>query len=90
MSRRCTTPAATISLARAQPFEDGNKRTALFVANSRLIGHELLLVVPFDEHDLAVADNFNDLLARAYVFDEDDGVKVLLRERGFVAMRKPA
>lgn len=79
-----------VSLARAQPFEDGNKRTALFVANSLLIGHELLLVVPFDEHDLAVADNFNDLLARAYVFDEDDGVKVLLRERGFVAMRKPA
>lgn len=78
-----------VSLARAQPFEDGNKRTALFVANSLLIGDRLLLVVPFDEDDPGVADSFNDLLARAYVFNDDDGVKATMRARGFVALRNP-
>lgn len=76
--------ALFVSLAEAQPFEDGNKRTALFVANAVLIGTgtQKLLTVPVDEADPAVADLFNDLLARAYVLGEHDGVKDLLRERG--------
>ena len=71
-------------LAKAQPFEDGNKRTALFVANAHLIAGDTgqILTVPFDEHDPSVADRFNDLLARAYVFDEHDAVRDMLRTQG--------
>lgn len=73
-----------VNLAKAQPFEDGNKRTALFVANSWLIGSQngKLLTIPVDEHDPSVADSFNDLLARAYLYDEHGGVKDLLRSHG--------
>ncbi|MDO5082159.1 cell filamentation protein Fic [Arachnia propionica] len=76
--------ALFLTLAKAQPFEDGNKRTALFVANAHLITHDtgLLLTVPFDEDDPSVADRFNDLLARAYVFDEHDAVRDMLRSQG--------
>lgn len=56
-----------VVLAKAQPFEDGNKRTALFVANSLLIGRGRLMVVPVDERDPQLADTFNDRLARAYL-----------------------
>ncbi|MET9328291.1 Fic family protein [Tsukamurella sp. NPDC003166] len=75
-----------VGVARAQPFEDGNKRTALFSANHLLLHAEtgLLLVVPVSDTDPAVADAFNDLLARAYLFGEDDGVKNLLRRDGIV------
>ena len=74
-----------VALAKAQPFEDGNKRTALFVADGLLIGagSQLMLTVPVDDQDPAVAGSFNDLLARAYVHNEPSGVKNLLRERGF-------
>lgn len=74
-----------VQLAKAQPFEDGNKRTALFVANGLLIGSGTgkLLTIPVDERDPGVADSFNDLLARAYVLDEFEGVKDLLRRLGF-------
>ncbi|WP_269432080.1 hypothetical protein [Tsukamurella asaccharolytica] len=34
--------------------------------------------------DPSVADTFNDLLARAYVFGDDDGIKNLLRADGVV------
>ena len=73
-----------LALAKAQPFEDGNKRTALFVANAHLIAGDTgqILTVPFDEHDPSVADRFNDLLARAYVFDEHDAVRDMLRTQG--------
>ncbi|GAA1085676.1 Fic family protein [Tsukamurella spumae] len=75
-----------VGVARAQPFEDGNKRTALFAANHLLLGAGtgLLLVVPVSDTDPTVADAFNDLLARAYLFGEDDGVKNLLRRDGIV------
>lgn len=75
-----------VVLAKAQPFEDGNKRTALFVANSLLIGHGRLLVVPVDERDPQLADTFNDRLARAYLYDERDGVKALMRKHGLTAL----
>lgn len=77
-----------VGLARAQPFEDGNKRTALFVANHLLLGAGTgkLLVIPVSESDPSVADTFNDLLARAYLFGEDDGVKDLLRRDGVVGL----
>lgn len=75
-----------VELAKAQPFEDGNKRTALFVANSLLIGHGRLLVVPVDERDPQVADTFNDLLAKAYLYDENDAVKALLRTHGLTSL----
>ncbi|MDO5066659.1 MAG: Fic family protein [Propionibacteriaceae bacterium] len=76
--------ALFLTLAKAQPFEDGNKHTALFVANAHLITHGtgLILAVPFDEEDPSVADRFNDLLARAYVFDEHDAVRDMLRSQG--------
>lgn len=78
-----------IELAKAQPFEDGNKRTALFVANSLLIGSGtgLLLTIPVDEDDPSVADTFNDLLARAYVRGDANGVKDLLRSAGLSPLR---
>ncbi|ORW07696.1 cell filamentation protein Fic [Mycolicibacter longobardus] len=68
-----------VVLAKAQPFEDGNKRTALFVANAALIGSGTgkLLTIPVDEQD-----TFNDLLARAYIFGEHDALKSLLRDQG--------
>ena len=73
-----------VNLAKAQPFEDGNKRTALFVANRLLIGSRTpkLLTIPVDENDPTLSDSFNDLLARAYVFGEHDEVKRLLRTQG--------
>lgn len=79
-----------VQLAKAQPFEDGNKRTALFVANTLLIGtgSGKLLTIPLDEDDPSIADSFNDLLARAYVFNEHDGVKDLLRERGITPLKQ--
>ncbi|MEZ5212043.1 Fic family protein [Gordonia sp. (in: high G+C Gram-positive bacteria)] len=76
-----------VSLARAQPFEDGNKRTAIFAANAVLIPEGRLLTVPFDEDDPGVAATFNDLLARAYLFGESDAVKDLLRRYGITGLR---
>lgn len=54
-----------IDLARAQPFEDGNKRTTLFAANSMLIASAspYLLIAPVDEKDSSIARSFNDHLA---------------------------
>lgn len=74
-----------VDLAKAQPFQDGNKRTALFTANALLIVERTnrLLAIPVDENDPALADRFNDLLARAYVLNEHEGVKNLLRTQGF-------
>jgi prophage maintenance system killer protein len=77
-----------VELARAQPFEDGNKRTAVFVANSLLIGADtgVLLTIPVDDDDPSLARTFNDLLAKAYVYAERDGVKELLRSRGLTRL----
>lgn len=74
-----------MDLAKAQPFEDGNKRTALFTANGLLLreGAGTVLTIPVDEQDPSLSRRFNDLLARAYIHDEHDGVKDLLRQRGF-------
>lgn len=73
-----------VALAKAQPFEDGNKRTAVFVANGLLIGSGagVLLTIPVDDNDPSLAETFNVLLAQAYIYDERDGVKELLRRRG--------
>lgn len=80
-----------VDLAKAQPFEDGNKRTAVFVANALLIGSSaaVLLTIPVDDEDPNLARTFNDLLARAYIHDERDNVKDLLRSRGFATLRQP-
>lgn len=75
-----------VMLAKAQPFEDGNKRTALFVANSLLIGGGTLLVVPVDEDDPQLADTFNDRLAKAYIYNEHDAVKALICKHGLTAL----
>lgn len=74
--------ALFVALAKAQPFEDGNKRTALFSADAYLIGLNAgkLVTVPVDDNDPQVADRFNDALARAYVYGEDDKVIDLMRE----------
>jgi prophage maintenance system killer protein len=78
-----------VNLAKAQPFEDGNKRTALFVANKLLLSSRTgeLLTIPVDEQDPSLADSFNDLLARAYVLNEHTGVKNLLREHGLTPLQ---
>ena len=61
-----------VEVARTQPFEDGNKRTAIFAANSYLIGQGtgLLMAVPHDGADPMVSREFHDQLARAYAFGE--------------------
>lgn len=58
--------AVFVNVARAQPFGDGNKRTALFAANALLLnnGAGQLLSIPYDENSPAVSDLFNDLHAR--------------------------
>lgn len=73
-----------VSIARAQPFEDGNKRTALFAANFHLIqsNSNTLLFIPGAERDEQLAKQFNDLLARAYLTGDRGGVKDLLRSAG--------
>lgn len=78
-----------VKLAKAQPFEDGNKRTAVFVANSLLIGSGagVLLTIPVDDDDPSLAAMFHHLLAKAYVYSERDGVKDLLRSRGLIGLR---
>lgn len=71
-----------VELAKAQPFEDGNKRTALLAANVRLPG-DTTLVVPFDaEGPGDVEARFHDLLARAYIFDETEPVVRYMCEWG--------
>ncbi|GAA4402546.1 Fic family protein [Tsukamurella soli] len=77
-----------VELAKAQPFGDGNKRTAIFAANAVLIGSGagLVLTVPVDPDDPGVASRFNDLLARAYRFGEHDGVKDMLRSMGLTPL----
>ncbi|MFD3703162.1 Fic family protein [Nocardia sp. NPDC058658] len=77
-----------VELSKAQPFEDGNKRTAIFVANKVLLDADVdtLLVVPVDEDDPSLANRFNDCLALAYIRDERDGVKELLRSHGLTAL----
>ena len=66
-----------VGLAAAQPFEDGNKRTAVFAANGLLIGAGagVLLTIPVDE-----SAAFNDELARAYIYGDRDGVEAMLHE----------
>lgn len=90
-----TVPAAApqphregLGLAKAQPFEDGNKRTAVFVANSLLVGSDagVLLTIPVDDNDPSLSGAFHDLLTRAYVYGEHDGVKDLLRLRGLTRL----
>ena len=92
-STRDRTPHAAalelfVQLAKAQPFEDGNKRTALFAANAHLLRQNTrtLLQVPVDDHDPQVADRFNDLLARAYIFDDHEALKAYMDERGITQM----
>lgn len=72
------------AIARAQPFEDGNKRTALFAANGYLINNDVdrLITVPMSDDDPAVAAGFNDALARAYIHGETDAL--IARMRDFV------
>ncbi|MDR1998647.1 MAG: Fic family protein [Frankiaceae bacterium] len=73
--------ALFVALAKAQPFEDGNKRTALFAANGYLIntGSPLLVSVPVDDADPGVAAAFNDALARAYLHDDTADALRLMR-----------
>lgn len=73
-----------INVSRSQPFEDGNKRTALFAANSMLIsaGSLFLLTAPFNDTDSDVTRSFTDYLARFYLLGEDLNVKQYLQQHG--------
>lgn len=75
-----------LRLAKAQPFEDGNKRTAILAANAYLVGRggDVLLAVPFSETDPAVSAAFNEALARWYHHDELVLVKTQLLLNGLV------
>lgn len=75
-----------IEVAKAQPFMDGNKRTALFAANALLIssGSGKLLTIPVSDDDPAVAKRFTEKLARAYVRDEHEPVRALLLASGVI------
>ena len=77
-----------IDMAKAQPFGDGNKRTALFLANAVLLQRETeqLLTIPHDEKDLSLSNEFNRSLAKAYIFDDEVEVKNLLRDHGFISL----
>lgn len=79
-----------VALAKAQPFEDGNKRTALFAANGLLLAANTgtLLSIPVDEHDPSVADRFNELLARAYIHGETSELKDMMRTQGVLQLDK--
>lgn len=81
-----------LALAKAQPFGDGNKRTALFAANTLLIEARvgLLLTIPVDDENPEVAHQFNDKLARAYMMNEDEGIKAMLRDYGLKSLRTTA
>ena len=72
--------AVFVALAKSQPFEDGNKRTAIFAANGYLLsqGCPMLLSIPVNDNDAEVAKSFNTALARAYVFDDVREVTNLL------------
>lgn len=59
-----------VALAKAQPFGDGNKRTALLAANLLVLPQGQILTVPFRDGDPTVSNRFNELLARAYIFGE--------------------
>ncbi|MBA8921347.1 Fic family protein [Nesterenkonia jeotgali] len=74
-----------VNTAKTQPFQDGNKRTAIFAANGLLLNKNAgrLLTIPVDENDLSLADAFNDALAIAYIQGDHQPVKDLLREQGF-------
>ncbi|MBG0741062.1 Fic family protein [Paeniglutamicibacter antarcticus] len=73
-----------ITLAKTQPFMDGNKRTGLFAANALLIKNhtQTVLTVPVDEGDPSVAEEFNGLLAQAYIFSEMEPVTEMLLVMG--------
>lgn len=75
-----------VELAKAQPFEDGNKRTAVFTANALLVAAEsgFALTIPIDDDNSAVENEFNDLLGEAYVMGESAGLRDLLHRVGLV------
>lgn len=58
-----------VALAAAQPFQDGNKRTALLLANV-LLPQSSILTAPYSEEDSTVSTTFHDLLSRAYIYGE--------------------
>lgn len=74
-----------VSIAKAQPFGDGNKRTALLAANLLLLPSSKILTVPFNDDDPEVSAKFNDLLARAYIYDEVDACVTYMASRGIMS-----
>lgn len=74
-----------VSIAKAQPFGDGNKRTALLAANLLLLPSNKILTVPFNDDDPEVSSKFNDLLARAYIYDEVDTCVGYMVSRGIMS-----
>ncbi|MCP1387449.1 Fic family protein [Corynebacterium sp. TA-R-1] len=78
--------ALFIDIARAQPFEDGNKRTAIFAANAHLIaeGAGCFLTVPQSDGDPSVAAAFNEALAKAYIYGEREPLERMLFDDGII------
>lgn len=66
--------------AKLQPFADGNKRTALFLANAVTLKEtegEIMVSVPADDWD--AVKTFTELLSRWYV-DDDPSIKTWMAE----------
>lgn len=74
-----------IEIAKAQPFGDGNKRTALFVANSAVLWQPtpLMLTAPVNDNGPQLAARLNQAIARAYIHNDHRDVKALLSSAGF-------
>lgn len=74
-----------IEIAKAQPFGDGNKRTALFVANSAVLWEPtpLMLTAPVSDSDPQLEARLNQAIARAYIHNDHRDVNALLSSAGF-------
>lgn len=75
-----------VALAKAQPFGEGNKRTALLAANLLVLPQEQILTVPFRDGDATVSNRFNELLARAYIFGEVSPCTEYMTAQGVISI----
>lgn len=68
----------------AQPFGDGNKRTAALVANGLLIARDAGALLTFP---IGRTDEFHQLLARTYTQNSDVALKHFLRTHDLIDRR---
>ena len=65
-------------MMKKQLFWDGNKRTAMLIANKDMISHgKGIITIP--EKDIEL---FGELLSKFYSYDEKDDLKAFIFEKG--------